>query len=1118
MKCVLCGAENPVGARFCAECGARLEVACSSCGHPVEARAMFCRSCGARVSPASTSAKSGSPESYTPTNLAERFPTSRAALESERKQVTVLFADLKGSMELLADRDPEDASTLLDAVLELMMEAVHRFEGTVNQVMSDGIMALFGAPITQEDHAVRACYAALRIQDLVRRYAEHVRGLHGVTIQSRVGLNSGEVVVRSIGSDLRMDYSAVGQTTHLAARMEQLASPGTVLLSPQTLELSEGRIEVRPLGPVPIKGLAEPVLVYELVGAGAAHSRLRISTGPCLTRFVGRTAEMAQLTRALEQAHAGHGQLVAIVGEPGVGKSRLYWEFTRSPSTQGCLVLEGASVSYGQFAPYFPVIDLLKGYFQIGEGDDTRKVSEKVTGKVLSLDRALQPLLPALLSLLDADVEEGPWARLDPRQRRQQIVDGVRRLVLRESQVQPLILAVEDLHWSDAGTQALLGALVESLPAARVLLLVSYRLEYQHAWGRKSYYRQLRIDPLPPTSADELLADLVGRAPDLEPLKRLLIERTEGNPLFLEESVRTLVETGALAGDRGAYRLAKQVQVLRIPPTVQAILAGRIDRLDHDDKSLLQAASVIGKDIPFALIAGIVDLPDDDLRRGLGRLQAAEFLYETLLSPGPAYTFKHALTQQVAYSSLLLDRRRRLHRRVAEVLEALPTREPDQDALALGAHYREGEVWDKAVRYLRQAAATAYARGALSEARDTCLLALELCPRLDPTPDNLGLSVDVRLDLDLMLLGLGDLARIPELHREADQIAARLDDQPRRGRVASRMANHAWLQADYETAIILSRRAIDIAERIGNASLQVNATHVLGMTLHAQGRYRQVVHTLRPNVEGPAADIGRERLGFTIAPYVFAQGLMAWSQAALGDFGAAVRHGDEGVRTADASHHRQAQGTARMYYAVALILGEDLRAARPVVERAVAICENEGVLFWRAAAYSTQGWLLTLNGRPAEGLPYLERGAALQAEAGIRGTLSVFWHRWAGGWLEAGELQEAGRTARHAVELAQAAGERAYMAEAFHVLARIDAASGDVVSARDHYQRARDLATSLEMRPLAARCDLGLGSVASRAADLIRARAYLARAAGEFRALGMLRSLSQAEAEQARLA
>jgi class 3 adenylate cyclase len=558
--------------------------------------------------------------------------------------VTVLFADLKGSMELLADRDPEDARKLLDPVLERMMEAVHRYEGTVNQVMGDGIMALFGAPLAHEDHAVRACYAALRMQESVKRYADEVRHSQGVAVRIRVGLNSGEVVVRAIGSDLHMDYSAVGQTTHLAGRMEQLADPGAILLTGETLRLAEGYVEVKPLGPVPVKGLAWAVDVYELVGAGAVRSRLHAAAARGLSRFVGRDTELAQLRQALERAGGGHGQLVAVVGEPGVGKSRLYWEFTHSHRSADWLILETSSVSYGRATAYLPVIDLLKRYFQIEARDDSRRIREKATGKLLALDPQLEPWLPALLALLDVPVDDPRWERLDPLQRRQRILDGVKRLLLRESQVQPLLILVEDLHWIDSETQALLDGLIESLPSARLLLLVSYRPEYQHGWAGKTYYRQLHIDPLPPESATDLLADLLGLHPSLEPLKRLLTERTEGNPLFLEESVRTLVETGVLIGARGAHRLAKDVTGIQVPATVQALLAARIDRLVPEDKRLLQAAAVIGKDVPLALLQAVAELPNDSLTHGLARLQAAEFLYEIRLFPDLEYTFKHALT------------------------------------------------------------------------------------------------------------------------------------------------------------------------------------------------------------------------------------------------------------------------------------------------------------------------------------------------------------------------------------------------------------------------------------------------------------------------------------------
>ena len=418
-----------------------------------------------------------------PPYLAEKILTSKTALEGERKQVTVLFADLKGSMELLADRDPEEARQLLDPVLERMMAAVHRYEGTVNQVMGDGIMALFGAPIAHEDHAVRACYAALAMQEAIRRYSEEVRRAHGVEVQIRVGLNSGEVVVRAIGNDLHMDYSAIGQTTHLAARMEQLAPPGTIRLTAETLRLAEGWVQVTALGPVPVKGLPDPVDVCELIGAGPARTRLQAFAARGLTPFVGRQAELEALHQALAQAEAGHGQVVSVIGEPGVGKTRLFHEFTQASRTHGWLRLESSSASYGKATPYLPIIDLLKAYFQIEDRDDGRRMREKLTGRLLTLDPTLGPTVPAFLALLEVPVEDAPWQALDPPQRRQRTLEALKHVLLRESQVQPLLLVFENLHWIDAETQAFLDGLVESLPAARVLLLVNYRPEYQHGWG-----------------------------------------------------------------------------------------------------------------------------------------------------------------------------------------------------------------------------------------------------------------------------------------------------------------------------------------------------------------------------------------------------------------------------------------------------------------------------------------------------------------------------------------------------------------------------------------------------------------------------------------------------------
>ena len=396
MQCPRCQHENEAGANFCEECAGSLAGTCANCGRQLSLTAKFCPGCALPTelsAPSPSDRRFGTPEAYTPRYLAEKILTSRCALEGERKQVTVLLADLRGSLEVLADRDPEESRELLDLVLEQMMDAVHRYEGTVSEVRGDGIMALFGAPVAHEDHAVRACYAALDLQHAMRRLTDELRRSHGVTVQVRVGLNSGEVVVRAISSDLRLDYTAVGQTTHLAGRMEQLASPGTTLLAADTFRLVEGYVKVRSLGAMPVKGLPEPVETYELVGMGLRHSRFTAAAARGLTRFVGRDVELDQLREALGGAAIGRGQVVAIVGEPGVGKSRLVWEVTHSHRTHGWLVLQTGGVSYGKATPYLPVVDLLKGYLQVGDRDEPRTVREKVTGKLLTLDRALEPEL-----------------------------------------------------------------------------------------------------------------------------------------------------------------------------------------------------------------------------------------------------------------------------------------------------------------------------------------------------------------------------------------------------------------------------------------------------------------------------------------------------------------------------------------------------------------------------------------------------------------------------------------------------------------------------------------------------------------------------------------------------
>ncbi len=711
MECANCRTRNRDGVHFCERCGAKLERHCPTCDAAVPPDAAFCGACGGKLagdaptgSPLATVPAAGSahatekPKNYTPAHLAQRILSSRAVLEGERKQVTVLFADICDSMEMIEGADPEHAQQILDTAVQVMMDAVHRYEGTVNKVMGDGIMALFGAPIAHEDHAVRAAFAALTLQRELRPVAAEVRRKHGVEVRARVGIHSGEVVVRAIGNDLSMDYDAIGPTVHLASRMEQLAAPGTVRLTADTLRLAEGFVEVSPLGPVPVKGIKAPVEVYELTGIGPARTSLQAAAARGLSRFVGRKAEMEHLAGALGRAGDGRGQIVAGVGEPGVGKSRLFHEFARSRRTADWLVLESASVSYGKADPWHPIVELLKSYFEIGGEEDPRRTAEKVAGKLVMLDEALKPALPPLFALLGVPVEDEKWRALDAAARSARSLDAVKGLLLRESQVRPVILVFEDLHWIDEATQALLDGLVESLPASRILLLVNYRPEYTHGWGGRTYYAQLRIDPLGREGAKDLAAALLGSDPSLEDLQGLLVERTEGNPLFLEESVRRLVETGALEGEPGAYRMKGKVTTIEMPVTVQAILAARIDRLAPDAKRVLQCAAIIGHHVLYPVLDAIAETEDGKLGQCLADLQTGEFLYEARIFPELMYTFKHALTHEVAYRGVLQDRRKLLHRNVGIAMEEMYPDRIREMMLVLQSHYERAEAWDRAAR------------------------------------------------------------------------------------------------------------------------------------------------------------------------------------------------------------------------------------------------------------------------------------------------------------------------------------------------------------------------------------------------------------------------------------
>ncbi len=1080
MNCPRCQLENPTGMTFCGECGACLASLCPACGASNGPSQKFCGDCGERLLPDATGLKFPSPQAYTPKYLAEKILTSKSALEGERKQVTVLFADLKGSMELLADRDPEEARKLLDPVLERMMEAVHRYEGTVNQVMGDGIMALFGAPLAHEDHAVRACYAALRMQERVKQYAEEVHRTEGVPIQIRVGLNSGEVVVRSIGNDLHMDYTAVGQTAHLAARLEQMAMPESALISQQTLGLVEGYVVVKPLGPRAIKGLDAPLDIYELVAAATVRSRFQAVAARGLTRFVGREAELAQLGHALASVARGRGQVVGVVGEPGVGKSRLFYEFTNSLTGKGWLVLHAAAAAYGKTTAYRPVIDVLRRYFGLDDGDEQRDVEEVVGARLTSLDPNLRSAVPALLALLQPGAASTEWQELDRRQRRQKTLEALRRLVLHESAVQPTCLVLEDLHWIDSETYAFLDSLIEGLPAARLLLLLNYRPEFQHGWGSKTYYTQLGIDALGPESAHAVLSALVGDREELTPLKALLIKRTDGNPFFLEESVRTLVENRALTGERGDYRLARPVDVIEVPSTVQAVLAARIDRLGAHEKRLVQCASVIGEDVPVAVLQAVADVPLDDVLAGLDRLRTNEFLCQNRFFPEPEYAFKHGLTRQVAYNSLLRGHRRTLHGRIVHYIEGHHPDRLIEHVERLADHAQRGELWDRAVRYLRQAGAKAFSHSANHEAVASFEQALEIIQHLPATAETQAEAIDVYLGLRNALTLLGEHERTLEHLRQAESLARQIGDRARLGRVLSFKANALLLLGRHQQALDAGRAARDVADELGDVPLRTATDMYVSRAHLFLGNFPQAIETLEGVVAALAGERTRDHLGLPILPSVFARSHLVECLVEVGRFGDSARYADEAVALAETTNLPDTLLWAYHGAGVHHLARGDVEAATSAFERAYGLCRTYDMPAYAPRISAELALALALAGGAAEGMPMVQRAAE---EAGARkqaASYSQVLLLLGEVSLLADRLTEAETAATSALEHFRRQGERAHEAWALRLLGDVAArrSPADVAGAEARYRASRDLAAGLGMTPLVARCESALSDLA----------------------------------------
>ena len=962
------------------------------------------------------------PIAYTPRHLAERILAEQAALEAhgapdgERKTITTLFADIQGSMALLEGLDPEEARQIIDPALQLMMDAVHRYEGYVAQSLGDGIFALFGAPIAHEDHAQRALYAALRMQETMRRYADRVRLARGVPLQIRVGLNTGEVVVRSIRTDdLHTDYVPIGHATSLAARMQSLANPGSIVVSASTFRLSEGFFAFNALGAAQIKGVSEPVPVYEVVGVGPLRTRLHVAARRGLRRFVGRHPELECLQQAWEQAQRGQGQMVAAVGEPGVGKSRLCYEFKLRCQRQG-LVLETFAVSHGKAYPYLPLIEMLNTYFQLTPQDDDRRRCEQVTGKVLTLDRHLEDTLPYLSALVGVTEAATALAQDDPQVRRRRTLEAVTRLLLRESLNQPVLLLVEDLHWLDSETQAWLTLFSDRIASTRLLLLVNYRPEYEHGWGSKTSYTQLRLDPLGPQEAQALLTALLETNAALQPLTQFILAKTAGNPFFMEEMVQTLVDQGVLRRDpAGEMHLVAPVSrgalaALQLPPTVQGVLAARIDRLPADVKTLLQTLAVLGKEFAWRLLTAVADKPEDELQRLLAHLQAEEFLYEQPAFPESAYTFKHALTQEVAYNAVLLERRRGLHERAAQAIEGLFAERLPEHYHALAHHYSRSGNTAKAVDYLHRAGQQAVERSAYAEAVSHMTAAVDLLATLPESHERSQQELVVQMTLGMALGATRGLAA-PEVERLYTRARA-LCEQVGEPRQLFRVLWGLWgvygARGDPHTQREIGEQLLSLAQRLQDPDLLLEAHHALWAILIFGGELSAARSHLEEGLR--LYEPQRHRTHAAIYsghdPGVCCRQVTAQALWLLG-------YPDQSLASNQAALTLAQQLAHPLSLAMTLYFAADLHHLRREAaltqaraEAAIAIATEQGFTRELARATHMRGWALAASGHGEEGIAQLHQSLAWYRASGVTADLSYVLALLAEASTQAGQTSE----------------------------------------------------------------------------------------------------------------
>lgn len=894
LSCAHCGFENPDKAKFCVECGTKLEIRCQNCGKENPPTHKFCLECGEKLAKSEDSKDDrplnlGEPQSYIPKHLADKILVNKASLEGERKLVTVLFADASSFTALSERLDPEEVRSLMNQALRLIIDQVHKYEGTINKFTGDGVMALFGAPIAQEDHAYRSVSSALGIQMALRQYSEKLNLEQGIDFKMRIGINTGLVVVGSIGNDLSMEYTAMGDTVNLASRLEGLAEPGSILISESTYKIVKDYIECVPIEQLRVKGKSQPVNAYSVTGTTGRKVRFDLSLERGLTRFVGRENELGLIRDSLEKVKQGRGQILCIIGEAGLGKSRLVHEFKTTLRDEGVSYLEANCISYGTSFSFLPIIEILKSSFEIDDRDDDDLIKAKVESIIERTDAKLRDMVPLILDLISSKTDSDTLRDLDAGQKRQVIFDALKAMILRISQTKPLVIAIEDLHWIDKTSEEFLNNIARGMGNERIMLLFTCRPGFAHSFIDKPYYTQIALTSLSTLECRFLVESILNGAEVSDELMGLILKKTAGNALFVEEVTRSLIDSGVIVKSDETYTVEKELSEIEVPSSVQDIIMARIDRLEETRKSKLQVCSVIGREFSLELLQKISAIDKNELRERLMTLTNSDLIYERGVYPNVDYLFKHALTQEVAYNTLLLQKRKELHERAGNAIEEMYPNRLEEFYGVLAHHFSKTANREKAVHYLTLVGKRAKAVLSIEEALSNFHEALRLLDQMKKTDTSQGKRVDILFEIENIydntgrrddqkkILGeiitlseaindknrlsdgyikqgellsvIGEYDKAKEICQSALTIKRAIGDKIGEGKALRGMGFINWRSADYKDALEYHKQALGVHREAGSREAEGFELISLGEIYRKLGQYEDALSNLHQAFE-----------------------------------------------------------------------------------------------------------------------------------------------------------------------------------------------------------------------------------------------------------------------------